>query len=174
MRNIAILFVSVTLSACASKTEVKETDYSTGIDTVSATSQSPKVEDEESTERGINAKKGSLKDLAKIANTQWTCSPMKEHPECIDSLIFKDSTGFSYSCEHEMSLEFNYELVSDTLRLDIYDYASHTSDEVILSERQYYTMEKHHLKMVRFSVNRGDHWDDINLGSIKYDQVLLK
>jgi hypothetical protein len=100
-------------------------------------------------------------DISKIQNSKWTSTPMQEFPKCIDSLIFKEKVGFSYSCEHEEYLKIDLFQKGDTLYVEKWDFANHLDSTQEISVKEWFRLTDNGLTWVKVLRKRGDNWDEL-------------
>ncbi|MEO9257337.1 MAG: hypothetical protein ABI207_03085 [Crocinitomicaceae bacterium] len=69
--------------------------------------------------------KSAIKELNNLKNTKWIHQPFQDISSCIDTLfLINNQYGYIYSCEHEMKDSITFQVLNDTLFMDIYDYLS--------------------------------------------------
>lgn len=100
-------------------------------------------------------------DISNIKNSKWISTPMQEFPECIDSLIFKENIGFSYSCEHEEYLKIDLSQKGDTLYVEKWGFANQLDTTKEITAKEWFRLTEIGLTWVKVLRKRGNNWEEL-------------
>ncbi len=101
-------------------------------------------------------------DLSNLNGSIWVNTPMKEFPDCIDSLKFGQTELYDYSCEHEYGEKHGYKINGDTIYIEKWDVINEVDTTTQLSAKEWYILTENGLVWVKVQRKRGDLWDDLD------------